>query len=65
MEEGIKIAPKGKIWVCLACGKTSKNKYGDEFSQSGWDASCFLNSVLCDEDKLVFGKDGRVKRIKE
>jgi len=42
-------APKGAIFVCGACGKTSSNLYGD--GSRGWDASCMLNAVLCDEVK--------------
>lgn len=34
-------APEGQTWVCVACGRHSKNRMdvGDE--------SCFLNAVLC------------------
>jgi hypothetical protein len=38
------IAPKGKIWLCTACGKTSPHRYGT--SGSGWDEACMLNSEL-------------------
>lgn len=51
------IAPEGKIWVCAACGRTTKDKYGGE---RGWDESCMLNAVLCDEAKVVRGEHGRV-----
>ena len=40
-------APDGQIYVCAACGKTSKSIYGDP--GSGFDVSCFLNRVLCHE----------------
>lgn len=42
-------APEGQVWVCAACGKHGKNrvKIGDE--------SCFMNAVLCHEEKH---KDG-------
>lgn len=40
-----RIAPDGQVWVCGACGKTSKDRYGS--AQSSWDESCMLNSVLC------------------
>jgi hypothetical protein len=40
------IAPAGKVWICCACGKRTKDRYGDE---RGWDESCMLNSVLTDE----------------
>jgi len=50
------IAPEGMVWVCGACGKTTKDKYGNE---RGWDESCMLNAILCEESKLVW-KDGFV-----
>lgn len=39
-------APTGQIWVCAACGKHGPNRVriGDE--------SCFLNAVLCYEEKV-------------
>lgn len=40
-----RIAPVGQIWVCAACGKTSRDQYGDKGTR--WDESCVLNSVLC------------------
>lgn len=57
--DGTDIAPEGHIWVCLACGKTSKTKYGftsDDKSccDLGWDASCVLNSQMLPVDRLVF-----------
>ncbi len=53
-------APKGKVYVCLACGKTSRDIYGES---SGWDASCMLNCVLANEADLVKDKYGQVKEI--
>lgn len=41
------IAPKGMIWVCGACGKRTKDRYGTD---GGWDESCMLNAVLVPED---------------
>lgn len=46
-----RIAPEGKIWKCMACGKTSKDLYGMEYrdqTSKGWDESCMLNSILID-----------------
>jgi len=43
------LAPDGKIWKCLACGKTTKNKYENE---NGWDEACVLNCVLIPESSL-------------
>lgn len=52
-----RFAPNGAIWVCGACGKTAKDRYGLEGERSyGWDESCMLNAVLCHEPPL--GPDG-------
>lgn len=53
------IAPEGKSWVCLACGKVSKDKYGGATASPGWDVSCMLNSDLFDEDQLVYDETGK------
>ena len=42
------------IWVCTACGKVSKDRYGSKGTSKGWDESCFVNSVLVKEDHLVW-----------
>jgi hypothetical protein len=42
-------APKGKVWICAACGKRSKDRYGNQKIDQGWDESCILNSVLVSE----------------
>jgi len=54
------------IWVCLACGKVSKDRFGKEKISRGWDESCFLNSAKVEEDHLVWNdtKD-RVIEIKD
>ena len=45
-------APAGQIFVCGACGKTSKNIYGEDPNNPfSWDESCMLNAVLCYEDR--------------
>ena len=54
---GTKPAPKGQIWVCAACGKRSKTRYGidennKDVADRGWDAACMLNAVLC-YDSLI------------
>lgn len=38
-------APDGMVWVCFACGKTSKNRVTDW--TLGWDESCAFKAVLC------------------
>lgn len=46
-----KIAPEGEVFVCGACGKRSRDRYGSEAIDQGWDESCMLNAVLCYADK--------------
>lgn len=58
MTDESRIALPGTIWVCRACGKTAKDRYGDK--NSSWDESCMLNAVLCHEHKK-FDKDGLLK----
>jgi hypothetical protein len=45
----------------MACGKRSKDRYGDQKIDRGWDLSCALNAYLCYENSLV-SKGGRVVR---
>lgn len=49
----LKLAGPGEIYVCGACGKVFKDPYKV-------DVSCMLNRVLCEEDSLEYGKNGRV-----
>jgi hypothetical protein len=53
------IAPKGKVFVCAACGKRSRDQYGEQKIDPWWDESCMLNCVLVDESDLII-RDGRV-----
>lgn len=39
-------APAGKVWLCMMCGKTAKDCYGED---RGWDESCACNCILVDE----------------
>lgn len=56
-------APKGQIWVCTACGKKARDKYGFDPIDHGYDVSCMINSVLCYEDKLRLKDSGRVAEV--
>jgi hypothetical protein len=61
-----RIAPDGMTWVCCACGKTAKDRYGIEGERSpGWDEGCMMNAFLAEEVTLVRGPDGRVAEIKK
>lgn len=57
-------APDGKVWVCLSCGKMSRDAYGHEAISEGWDTSCSLNSGLFQRSKLVIEK-GLVVEVKD
>jgi hypothetical protein len=49
-----RFAPEGTVWVCGACGKTHKDRYGIEGKGSrSWDESCMLNAILCMEEPVV------------
>jgi hypothetical protein len=63
-QAGTTICDESHIWVCTACGKTSRTKYGfdkkgDNLCDHGWDASCMCNAVLVEKATCVF-KKGRV-----
>jgi hypothetical protein len=55
------VAPEGYVFVCMACGKRSHDKYGEQAISYGFDVACVLHAVLCREDSLVFGEHGLVK----
>ena len=57
-------ALEGQVYVCRACGKRARDKYGFDPIDRGWDASCVLHSALVYENKLII-KDGRVVRVEE
>lgn len=54
-------AKDDEVFVCSACGKRSKDRYGNLKIDQGWDESCMLHSVLCQEASLVFGENGLVR----
>ena len=67
--EGVALAPEGKTWVCQACGKTSRSRYGFDAAEKsvamgGWDESCMLNCSLFDDAQLVRNPSGRVTEIR-
>jgi hypothetical protein len=50
--EGTLHAPDNQVWVCGACGKASRTKYGfdeagNRCASYGWDESCMMNATLC------------------
>jgi hypothetical protein len=54
------IAAEGQVFVCGACGKRSRDRHGAQRIDSGWDESCMLHAILCDESRVRIGADGRV-----
>lgn len=62
------MAPDGQVYVCGACGKISRTRYGFDdddknVCQPGWDESCMLHAILCHE-ATIERKDGRVVAAK-
>lgn len=55
-------APKDYVWVCFACGKRSKDKYGSDPIDKGWDESCMLNSYMVAEADITI-TDHRVSEF--
>lgn len=58
---GNRIAPVGAVYLCTCCGRQSRDKYGDQAIDRGWDSSCYLHCVLVHEDSIERGEDGRVR----
>lgn len=57
-EIGNKRAPAGHVYVCGACGKVSRWRYGfDDKNRTdasmGWDESCMMNAALVPEDRIA------------
>ncbi len=46
------VAPEGFVFVCFACGKRSRDKYGNQAIDRGWDGSCMLNCQAVEESRL-------------
>jgi hypothetical protein len=70
-ETGNKRAPDGHVYVCGACGKVSRWRYGfDDNGRNdatpGWDESCMMDGVLVAVDSIVDPSDwrypGRVRK---
>ena len=54
------IAPKGAVWMCAACGKRSRDRYGTKPIDRGWDESCMMNSVLVAKESIKRDEKGRI-----
>lgn len=55
---GNQVAPDGYVFVCGACGKRSRDVFGEQRVSRGWDESCMLNAVLCHEGSIEFDASG-------
>lgn len=53
--KGTDLAPEGTVFVCGACGKCARSRYGCDAAgvstviDPGWDSSCMWWAVLCHE----------------
>jgi len=62
-EVGDRTAADDEVFVCLACGKTSRTKYGfDGTADPGWDESCMLNCQKFKKDQVVY-QGRKLRRI--
>lgn len=57
-DPGNRDAPAGYVYVCMACGKMSKDIFGYKRISKGWDESCMMNSMLVNEKLLELSEDG-------
>ena len=57
-------AKDGFVYVCMVCGKRSKDIYGEKAINHGWDESCALWASEIEESRLVI-QDGLVVEIKD
>ena len=74
MSEGMTPCSDAHTWVCGACGKTSRTRYGfvdggtkmgsnhmpdgSPVASPGWDESCMMHAVLCYREQRVRDSDG-------
>ena len=57
------LAPEGQVWVCVHCGRFSRDKDGNTSEKSpGWDIGCRVHAILHRKESLVT-REGRVIRI--
>jgi len=58
------MANRPTVWVCMTCGKRSKDRAGHQPLTRGWDISCSLAAQECYEDALILNDQGRVTAFK-
>jgi hypothetical protein len=54
---GTTMCADNKTWICMACGKLSRTKYGFDFldrncADHGWDVSCMMHAELITKEEL-------------
>lgn len=62
---GMDRAPRGFIYVCMACGLTSRDAYGKEATKEGWTDNCSFESALVRKSLIVYREDGTVEKVKK
>ena len=56
---GTELAPEGKVWICMCCGKRARSRYGFDAQDNdtkidyGYDESCMMHSELMDEKEAA------------
>ena len=61
------VASEGQVFVCGACGKRSRDRYGDQKIDWGWDVSCMMHAILVYENsiEMVNGRVVKAKAVNE
>ena len=49
-------APKGQVFMCTACGKRARDRYGFDAIDYGYDESCMMHAQLFPEDEAAVWK---------
>jgi hypothetical protein len=57
-----RLARPGTVYACSCCGKRSRDHYGTQPIDHGWDESCMMNCYLVRENSIELNADGRVAK---
>lgn len=57
------LAPDGKLWVCMACGRIAKHLYISRYATEGWGEGCEENAELHDRKDLEIDERGYVTNL--
>jgi hypothetical protein len=47
------VAGEGEIFVCVCCGRLSKDRWGKQKIHHGWDTSCMTHAVKYKQGDLI------------